>query len=764
MAKWYESELSQNILKAKYYHTNENDPQVFMNRVTSIFSPEVKKNMHQYLESGSICPAGRTLYAAGAKNKFKASLSNCYILPSPEDNLESIFNVNAEIARIFSYGGGIGVNISNLRPRQSIVNNAARTSTGSISFLKIFDSTGEVISQNGRRGAMMVGLNCNHPDIYEFLHMKQNNEKLASMNISILFKDDFMQALLDNKKYELTFDVKATGEKIRKTIDAADFFAEYCRTQWDWGDPGALFVDRLNNYTLLSGYNNYKIEITNPCGEFGGNAYNSCNLMSINLYNFIDDKFSNNPHLNEKSFRQAVDTATKALDEVLDYGYDTQPLDANRKCIDDWRSIGLGLFGVADALVAMKLKYGTDDANTFIAAVMRIMFIEACRTSSQMASEKGPFGAYNWERTQKSPLVTLLQKEAPDVYASIKKSGLRNGTLLSIAPTGTISLLMGTFSGGCEPLYKISYMRTTHKMEDDKKTFKIYAHSVKDLLEYHHLPHDIDDKEIIKRFPWIIESHNVPYLNRVKLQSAMQKYVDNSISSTVNLRHDATPEEIKEIYIAAWRSHCKGITVFRDGCKRGNILGVTKTKDANKQLASQIKPTASGKIDYDTIKPVKRDNIARLDGCTLVRHTSCVDKLYITINKTPTGQIFEVFTNASGGCSSNIATITRLTSLALRSGISVKHIIKQLAVSRCSACQALIRKGRRDISLSCGNAIASALAEIYNESKQIGSTEKYIDNTEDTSINKKCPECGHYTLKPEGNCVTCTYCGWSKCE
>ncbi|WP_196595576.1 adenosylcobalamin-dependent ribonucleoside-diphosphate reductase [Pectinatus frisingensis] len=750
MEKWYENDIGKNILKSKYYHVGEDDPQAFINRVVSIFSPEVSNHMHNYLEDGSVCPAGRTLYAAGAKGKFKASLSNCYILPSPKDNIESIFKVNTEIARIFSYGGGIGVNISNLRPKESIVNNAARTSTGSVSFLKIFDSTGEVISQNGRRGAMMVGLNCDHPDIYEFLHMKQNNEKLASMNISILFKDDFMKAVINNEDYELKFNVEATGEKIRKKINAADFFDEYCQTQWDWGDPGALFVDRLNDYTLLSGYDDYKIEITNPCGEFGGNAYNSCNLMSINLYNFIDDKFTDTPHINETAFNTAVETAVRALDEVLDYGYDTQPLDANRSCIDDWRSIGLGLFGVADALIAMKLKYGSQDANQFVADIMRTMLIEAARTSAQLAKEKGTFGRYDWEKTKKSPLIQLIRREAPAVYESIKESGLRNGTLLSIAPTGTISLLMGVFSGGCEPLYKISYMRTTHKMEGDKKSFKVYAHSIRDLLDYHNMSYDTEDSKIKELFPWIIESHDVPYLHRVKLQAAMQRYVDNSISSTVNLRHDATPEEIKNIYIDAWKNNCKGITVFRDGCKRGNILGVD--------------PNEKTKINYDSIQPMKRDNIARLDGCTLVRHTSCVDKMYITINKTLDGQVFEVFTNASGGCSSNIATITRLTSLALRSGISVKHIIKQLAVSKCSACQALIRGGRRDMSLSCGNAIASALMEIYNEAQKKRDADEYVDNSEDRSINKKCPECGHYTLRPEGNCVTCTYCGWSKCE
>ena len=672
--------------------------------------------------------------------------------------------------------------------------NVARTSTGSVSFLKIFDSTGEVISQNGRRGAMLVGLNCDHPDIYEFLHMKQHNEKLASMNISILFSDAFMDAVVNDKEFTLSFDVEATGEKIRRTIRASEFFDEYCRTQWDWGDPGALFIDRLNDYTLLSGYDDYRIEITNPCGEFGGNAYNSCNLMSINLYQFIADKFGDAPHLDEASFDEAVHTAVRALDEVLDYGYDTQPLEENRKCIDDWRSVGLGIMGLADALVAMKMRYGDDDANEWVASVMRHLLIEAARASAELAGEKGTFGRYDWEKTKKSPIISLIKGEAPDVYALIEKNGLRNGTLISIAPTGTISLLMGTFTGGCEPIYQISYERTTHKMETQGKSFRVYAHAVRDLLDYHHLG-DLTNDEIKRRFPFVIESHDVPYAHRVKLQAAMQKYVDNSISSTVNLKHEATPEDIRAIYIAAWKSNCKGITVFRDGCKRGNILGVSTPEDEPQE------------IRYDSLRPAKRDHIRRIEGVTLVRRTSCVDKMYVTVNKTPDGHIFEIFTNASGGCQSNIATITRLASLALRCGISVEDIIKQMSTVKCSACQALIRSGRKDISLSCGSAIASCLAEVYAETEKNDHGEKPVQNAsmadegksfvkpkmavqpavtmkkaapeekddevpdwqaavtrENAAINRQCPECGHYTLRPEGNCVTCSYCGWSKCE
>lgn len=581
MEHWYDNEISRGILEAKYYHEGETTPQQFIDRVSSVFKGDFRERMKKYITDGDFSPAGRTLYAAGSRGKFKVSMSNCYILPSPEDNLESIFHSNYEIARIFSYGGGIGINISNLRPAGSRVHNVARTSTGAVSFMKIFNTTGEVISQNGRRGAQMVGLNCSHPDIYEFLHIKQNEEKLSSMNISILFTDEFMEAVRDDKEYTLRFHAESTGENIERTIRARDFFREFCETQWDWGDPGALFSDRLNDYHLLAGYDEYQIEITNPCGEFGGNAYNACNLGSINLYNMIDDKFGNAPFLNEEKFKQAVYDGIIALDEIVSYGYETQPLDENRTCIDDWRSLGLGLFGVADALVAMKLAYGSREASAFMENVMKIMLLSALRSSCDRAKMKGTFGRYRREATEKSPIIQMVKELDGGLYEDIQTYGLRNGTLLAIAPTGTISLLMGSFSGGCEPLYKISYERSTHKMEEVNGSFRVYAHSVKDLLRYHHLPLTLTDDEIREKFPWVIESHDISFMDRVAMQAVMQKYVDNSISSTVNLKNDATPEDIWNIYLAAWESGCKGITVFRDGCRRGNILGVAAKEEEN---------------------------------------------------------------------------------------------------------------------------------------------------------------------------------------
>jgi ribonucleoside-diphosphate reductase alpha chain len=730
MEKWYESSLGKTLLAKKYFHENE-DFKGFINRVTSIFSAELAPKVRTCLLNGEFFPAGRSLYGAGSKGKFRASMSNCYILPSPEDNIESIYDVNKKMARIFSYGGGCGVNISKLRPKNTKVNNSARTSSGAVSFLSLFNATGSVIGTHGRRAAEMVALSCEHPDVEEFLKIKQNDVKLEAMNISMLLTTEFMEAVKADKPFELHFDIPETGEHIRRKISARKFFREYCQTQWDYGDPGSIFIDRVRSFNLLSGYPEYKIDVSNPCAEFYGNAYNSCNLGSINLYHLIDHKFEPDAAVNYDKLRATVDTAVRALDEILDYGYDMQPLDENRKCIDDWRSIGLGIMGLADMFVALGIRYGSLESREVASDMMEAILKQALITSCDLARTKGAFGKFDWEKTSKSQLIQMF----PELQADIQKYGLRNGTLLSIAPTGSLSLLAGSFSGGVEPIYQISMQRTTHSMEKEKKSFRVFAHSVHELLEHDKLPLNTPDAEIKARYPFIIESHDIDPRDRIVLQGILQSYVDNAISSTVNLKESATVEEIEHIYLMAYEQGCKGITVFRDNCKRGSILDVNEKSE----------------IALDSLVPAKRHNIKRIDGSTFRKSSACIKNYYITVNKTSGGQIFEVFTNFSGGCTANVDTMTRLISLLLRTGVKVDTIISELREAKCRGCQELRKQGK-DVSLSCGNAIADAIEEAYR-----GTTTKTIVG------GVTCPECGAKML-PEGRCWSCPNCGFSKCN
>lgn len=747
---WYDNEISMGIMKKKYLHEGEK-PEDFIPRVCSIFSDEVKPKAEKVLNNADFLPAGRTLTGAGYKGTRKVSMSNCYILPNPEDNIESIFDTAKRIARISSYGGGTGLCIDNLRPKGSKVNNSAITSTGSVSFLPLFNTTGEIIGQHGRRAALMVALRCDHPDIEEFLQIKKNNVKLSSMNISIKFTDDFMRAVINNENVKLHFDSKQTGY-IEKIINARDFFDDFCKTQWDMGDPGALFIDRINSYNLLDGYPEYHIDVTNPCSEIAANAYNSCNLGSINIYNMIDNKFTNEAKVNFDKLIETAKSAVDILDEVLDYGRDMQPLEENKTCIDQWRYIGLGVFGLADAFVALRLRYGSANAIKVTKQIMGTILNAALEESSYLATKKGTFGMYDKAKTNQSKFLKNVEKELKaigieptGVYAAYN-NGLRNGGLLSVAPTGTISLFAGTFTGGVEPMFKIAYRRTTHSTEDDKKTFLVYSRGVHDLLVHHNIdPLKIDIDEIKEKFPFVVDTYDVDPMNRVGIQAAMQTFVDNAISSTVNLPHSATVEDIYKIYIKAWESHLKGITIFRDGCARGNILGVDFS---NKKVVTP---------SYNSILPAKRRGVAKVDGSTYKQSSSCAKSMYVTVNKTSGGDIFEVFTNTSGGCQANISTITRLVSLALRSGIKVDKIVEELRENKCPACQALRRGGNKDVSLSCANAIADAV-------------QKAIDNTDEVEDVKEeegflvCPSCHKRTLRPEGKCFTCSNCGYNACD
>lgn len=593
---WEDREVSMGIFKAKYAKNAEETPEEFCERVASIVRPELHDFVKESLEEGRFCFGGRTLYMAG-RPEVKASSSNCYIMPMPEDDITSIYKSNADMARIFSRGGGAGVNISKLRPKGAKVRNAAETSTGAVSFLELYNTTGNIIGARGRRAAEMIVLNCDHPDVEALLDLKEEGTKLASMNISVLFTDEFMEAVLNDTKFRLHFECKDTGEIIEKYIDARKFFKRFCAVAWDMGDPGVLFNDRIQQHNFNPNRPSYHISTSNPCSEFLGADYSSCNLGSINVYSFVRNKFETDAFFDYKAFCETVVKAVMALNDVLNYGYDKQPLPENKKCIDDWRQIGLGLFGLSDAFVALRIKYGSEESIKFVDTLLKTMHDMAVRASVGEAIRFGSYGKF-FKGILPTVDKDLMTTEELD---SVMKHGMANASLLSIAPTGTMSLFMGNFTGGCEPIFKLFYDRSTHKMEKTGDHFRVYARSIEDLLNHFGYPLDMTVEEIKDVFPWVVEAHDIPWASRVILQSTMQKYVDNAISSTVNLPHDATVDDVFNIYIAAWRSGCKGITVFRDGCRRGNILGVEEKKEKAEPKPAEPapkKPTCSGDADY----------------------------------------------------------------------------------------------------------------------------------------------------------------------
>lgn len=644
--------------------------------------------------------------------------------------------------------------------------------------------------------AILISLNCDHPDIEEFLTIKQNNDKIQGANISICFTDDFMTSVISNENFELHFKNEENGEEVKKEINARDFFRKFCEAQYHWGEPGALFIDNVRECNLLSGYpiNEYRIDTTNPCGEFAGSEYNACNLGSINLYNFVDNPYTDTAHFNTERFCDTVKNAVTALDEILDYGYELQPLDKNRKCIDDWRSIGLGIFGMADMFVAMGIKYGSQKSIELIASIMRNMQTTAYATSAKLGAEKGSFGKFDREKFNKSDVVHEIQYRFTSRVAKDLSQNMRNGTLLSIAPTGSISMLFRE-SGGVEPYYQVSYDRTTHVLEKEGKSFHINMLAVENLLKFRgYNPNELTAEQIKEKFPYIVDTYDIDPKDRVDLQSTMQAYVDNAISSTINLKESATVDDIFNLYLQAWASGCKGITIFRDNCKRINILGtdhgVKRADVENKEVENPVPKVEIIKepvtIDdmqarqLDNLEPVKRNGVKSLWGRTFVYHTACVRNFYVTVN-VKDNHIFEVFVGAETGCQANISTIARLTSYALRLGGKALDIADELSNANCPACSYLMRSGRKDISKSCASCIASAIRDIYKDLQENKTAIEDAKNTFEKALTEetqkaihevkegihngkmKCPECGEYTLIPDGKCAYCNNCGYSKC-
>ena len=478
----------------------------------------------------------------------------------------------------------------------------------------------------------------------------------------------------------------------------------------------------------------------------------------------VNNKFEDNAYIDYSKLESLVRLGVNVLDETLDYGLEMLPLEAQKECALDWRAIGLGVFGLADMFVALKVKYGSDESIGYVSDVFDFMNTIALDESCNLAKKKGTFRKYNWDNTKESPLIKALLFDNPDLYYKIKENGLRNGTLLSVAPTGTISLLMGGYSGGVEPIFKVSYERSTHSMETVGKSFKVYAKSVSDLLAHDGISEELTNEQVKSKYPFVIESHEVDPLSRVKVQAIMQEYIDNAISSTVNLPEGTSASVIYDIYLEAWGQGLKGITVFVDGCKRGNILGVAPKKKAEPPK-DEIVTKNSNVISYDTVKPISRRTSKEVSGKTYRLQTACVPKFYVHINKTDNGDIFEVFANPSSGCTSNISTITRLVSTMLRCGVSVDTIIEDLSTTKCPACQNVRRNGNTDIALSCGNAIADALSYAYKNKHMDAPKETLKHDTieEDKSL-LECPECGEKTLRLEAKCVTCSNCGYSLCS
>ena len=538
------------------------------------------KEIAQYMKEKKFLFGGRILSNRGLDRLGrKVTYSNCYVIEPPKDEIESIFDCAKKLARTYSYGGGCGVDISQLSPKGAKINNAAKETSGAVSFMELYSLVTALIGQNGRRGALMISMDCSHPDILEFIELKTDLEKVTKANVSVRIYKDFMESVKKGTDYILSYEREATGEVIKKRVPARALFKKITDTSWDYAEPGVLFWDRISNWNLLSNTEEFSYAGVNPCAEEPLPAGGSCLLGSINLSEFVRNPFSESADFDFEELKKCVTASVFALNEVLEEGLPLHPLPEQRESVEKWRQIGLGIMGLADALIKLGVTYGQKETVDICDKIGFVMADTAIAASALLAKEKGRFSGCKVEEIMETPY--FLMNTTEETRALVKEYGLRNAQLLTIAPTGTLSTMLG-ISGGIEPVYANYYERKTESLHGEDVYYRVYTKIVKDYMEAHRIE---DDRELPGFF---VTAMNLDYKQRIDMQAIWQLHVDASISSTVNLSHGFTKEETEALYMYAYDMGLKGITIYRDGCKRMGILS-TKKKEENKS-ASGILP------------------------------------------------------------------------------------------------------------------------------------------------------------------------------
>lgn len=696
---------------------------------------------------------GRILSNRGLdKRGVKTTLSNCYVIAPPEDNIESIFDCAKKLARTYSYGGGCGVDISKLAPRGAKVRNTAKETSGSVSFMDLYSLVTGLIGQNGRRGALMISLACDHPDIEEFIEIKSDLERVTKANISIRITDKFMYAVENNEDFVLSFTRKETNDTITKTVNARELFNKICKMNWDYAEPGMLFWDRIENWNLLSEDENFQYAGTNPCAEEPLPAGGSCLLGSLNLAEFVDED-----GFNYFKFTEAVNIAVKALNEVLDEGIALHPLHEQRNSVRDWRQIGLGIFGLADMLIKLGIEYGSEESLALCNEIGYQMANQAIRTSALLAKE---FGAYpNYKQGAVLESGYLKENASEETIGLVSNYGLHNSQLLTIAPTGSLSSMLGV-SGGIEPIYANYYTRKTESLLGHDEYYKVYTPIVEQYMNENNI---IDDTMLPDFF---VTAQDLNYKNRIEMQAIWQNHIDASISSTVNVPNSFTVEETEDLYMSAWKSGLKGVTIFRDGCKRTAILttGKTNTEETTEEATTGLKRGEIIATD-DNMIGLKRK---LMTGCGSLHCQAFFDP--------NNGELREIYLSkgSTGGCNNFMIGLSRMISAAARAGVSLDDIVDQLMST--GACPSYAKRGKSKGSC-CPMAVGYALKDMHKQFKEcftrgvtvlkIPANAKNDDvKVEHLPIVKNkilCPNCGE-ELVFEGGCNSCKACGWSKCD
>ena len=740
--QWLNTELGVQIWNGKYKNGDETFDQ-WLDRIS-----RGNEDIKRLIIEQKFLFGGRTLANRGLSN---GSYSNCYSSGYVKDDLEDIMSVNSKLAMTYKAQGGQGVSLSLIRPKGASI--AGRyISDGIVPIMEMFNKTTECITQGGsRKGALMISLDITHKEAETFITIKSNPEKINKANLSVEIDDEFMQMVkmsyADKKDYTMDIERTYGGKVIKYTICPIKIYKLLMQKAWESAEPGVIYTNRFRNYNLMQFCDDYQIETCNPCGEQPLPKDGACNLGSINLSQYVIDPFTTIASFDFSEFKNDVAIAIRALDSIIDENLKNHAMDEQREMSKNYRNIGLGIMGLADTFAKLGIVYGSSQSIELTETIMKAMLRQSIITSSELAEEFGTFPKYTNELFDSEIIKNVLDDKEIGFY---RMSGLRNCSLLSIAPTGTLGTMLN-ISTGIEPNFALSFKRRTISLGGKEEIHDVYCGVAQECIDI------LGTKSLPK---YLVTSHDINWRDRINLQSAAQKYVDTAISSTINLPKEITVEEVEELYLYAWEKGLKGVTIFRDGSREAILtLGNEDTKNGDDFFT---RPT---ELDADVIH-FKNDSqqwvafVGVRDGKPFEIFTGPVDMELFPIPKSvKSGKIIKVkeegketrydfryidsygYQNTLGGLSrcfnKEYWNYARLVSGMLRQQVSIHSVVEIVEGMHTDS----------ETLHSWKNGVIRALKSFIPDG---------------TKSSKKCPECGEDILYI-GGCEQCT-CGWSKCS
>ncbi len=757
-----------------------------------------------------IVPQGSPMTGIG--NNFQiASLSNCFVIGhnGNADSYGGIMKIDQEQVQLMKRRGGVGHDLSHIRPSGSPVLNSALSSTGVVPFMERYSNSTREVAQDGRRGALMLSISIKHPDAEHFIDAKMESGKVTGANVSVKINDEFMKAVVEGKTFVQQYPIHSDNPTHTREIEARELWQKIVHNAWKSAEPGILFWDTVIRESVADSYadKGFRTVSTNPCGEIPLCPYDSCRLLAINLYSYVEEPFTDKAKFNWEKFRKHVGLAQRIMDDIIDLELekveailqkiyaDPEDEEIKRVEISLWENIkrkalegrrtGVGITAEGDMLAALGLRYGSENAIDFSVEVHKTIALEAYRSSVEMARERGPFGVYDFNKEKDNPFVNRLGKEDPELLESMKKHGRRNISLLTIAPTGTTSLMTQTTSG-IEPVFLPVYKRRRKVNPNDKEANVTFVDEVGDSWEEYNVFHhnfltwlkvngmnpeevknfsDEDVQELVKQSPYHkATSNDVDWNKKVKMQGAIQKWVDHSISVTINLPANAKEELVGELYVNAWKSGCKGVTVYRDGSRTGVLVA----SDSNHKEDTQFPIKRPKELEAEILRFKNNDEdwiafIGLLDGKPYEIFTGRKEEDTFPIpSKVKKGKILKM-KNEDGTKRYDFQYVDKYGYKVTMGGLS--HQFNSEFWNYAKLISGVLRHGMPVVDAI--NLISSL--RLDNESINtwsagvVRSLKKYIPNGTKAKSGLKCEECSSDNLVYQEGCLICTDCGSSKC-